>query len=90
MNTRSLTSAGIQAIREMMKKGMLIDIDHMSQATVNATIAFVQSQRGGYPLMSGHNGVRGVLPGVASERSLTSQQYQQLGALHGMAWAARN
>jgi len=68
-----------------MKKGMLINIDHMSQASANATIALAQSQRGGYPLNSGHNGVRGALGSDTSERSFTRQQYQQIGALHGMA-----
>jgi microsomal dipeptidase-like Zn-dependent dipeptidase len=85
VNTRSLSPAGAQAIQEMMKKGMLIDVDHMSQASVNATIALAEGQRGGYPLNSGHNGQRGALDGVRSERSLTTQQYQQIGLLHGMA-----
>jgi hypothetical protein len=85
VNTRSLTSAGILAIGEMMKKGMLIDIDHMSQASANAAITLAQARPGGYPLNSGHNGVRGALGGVTTERSFTSQQYGLIGAMHGMA-----
>jgi microsomal dipeptidase-like Zn-dependent dipeptidase len=85
VNTKTLTPSGVQAIREMMRKGMLIDVDHMSEATVNATIALVEGERGAYPLNSGHNGVRGALGGVTKERSLTAAQYQQIGLLHGMA-----
>jgi hypothetical protein len=62
VNLRTLTSAGSQAIQEMMNNHMLIDVDHMSQLTVNATIALAQAHTPyKYPLMSGHNGVRGAI-----------------------------
>jgi len=94
INLRSLSSAGAQAIQEMMNKHMLIDVDHMSELTVDATIALAQAHTPyQYPLMSGHNGVRGaILPNVTgdviqptSERALTQEQYQEIGQLHGMA-----
>lgn len=88
---------GISAIQEMMNKGMLIDIDHMSEAAANQTISLAQpcvppTSAGcvptptGYPLNSGHNTVRGVTPATAgTERNLTKLQYQEIGKLHGMA-----
>jgi IPT/TIG domain len=97
VNQRTLSSAGAQAIQEMMKNHMLIDVDHMDQFTVNATIALAQAHTPyPYPLMSGHNGVRGaILPyssgdvvqpgGSTNERALTQEQYQAIGRLHGMA-----
>lgn len=92
VNACGLTQAGAVAIQEMMRLGMLIDIDHMSQASASQTIALAQSETGagylGYPLNSGHNALRGnplVLPGEGSERSLNAAAYQAIGSLHGMA-----
>lgn len=87
INKRGLTPAGIQAIQEMMNRQMLIDIDHMSQATLIGTpggpgvLTLAQQHKPyPYPLNSGHNALR-----VASERNLTPQQYAAIGSLHGMA-----
>jgi hypothetical protein len=85
VNSAGLTPAGNAAIQEMMHKGMLIDIDHMSDVAAGQTIHLAQPQQPGglgYPLNSGHNSVR--QPG-GSERSLSSAHYQAIGALHGMA-----
>lgn len=88
-NARGLNPSGIGhiAIKQMMKHGMLIDIDHMSSASANGTLdlAFSVSPKG-YPLNSGHNGLRGFFEnGKSSERSFTAEQYQKIGKLHGMA-----
>src|ERR1700730_6492344 len=66
---------------------LTIDIDHMSQASANATLSLAESQpNGGYPLMSGHNGLRGAgSSNDWNERSLSSAQYARIGRLHGMA-----
>ena len=87
-NSRALTATGIEGIREMMRLGMLIDIDHMSQDAVDQALSLAETvQPGGYPLNSGHNNLRGPhRPGEAvTERALTATQYQRIGALHGMA-----
>jgi len=91
-NARGLTVQGEFAIKEMMRRGMLIDIDHMSQKSANRALEIAEAvAHGGYPLNSGHNGVRGnTVCGLSpvqscSERSLTSSQYRRLGILHGMA-----
>jgi microsomal dipeptidase-like Zn-dependent dipeptidase len=84
-NKLGLTASGVVAIKEMMRLGMLIDIDHMSQGAVDQTLDLAEQVPGGYPLNSGHNGLRGASPGSDSERALTSRQYQRIGKLHGMA-----
>ncbi len=83
-NRLALTPSGVVAIKEMMRLGMLIDIDHMSQAAADQTLTLAQSF--GYPVNSGHNGIRGTF-GVDSqtERSLRPDQYASIGKLHGMA-----
>ncbi|MGB9289652.1 MAG: hypothetical protein WCC31_13185, partial [Terracidiphilus sp.] len=82
MNTVGLNPVvGQCAIEEMMSKGMLIDIDHMSDMAADQTIKLAQQQGIGYPLNSGHNSVRT----AGSERNLSAAHYKEIGALHGMA-----
>ena len=60
-NSAGLTPLGEFAIKEMMRHGMLVDIDHMSQFSAERALAIAEGvPAGGYPLMSGHNGLRGV------------------------------
>ena len=79
-----------------MRHGMLIDIDHMSEKSQDAAIAIAKSQSNGavsgYPLNSGHSGVRGFFPqGIArrsddaTERSMDLSRYREIALLHGMA-----
>lgn len=53
-NARSLTPLGETLILELMQRGMIIDVDHMSAKTTNAVIAIAQAHH--YPLASGHTG----------------------------------
>ncbi len=82
-NARGLTPQGESAIKEMMRYGMLIDIDHMSQKSANRALDIAEGVPGGYPLFSGHNGPRG--PGGNSENARTSMQYSRIARLGGMA-----
>jgi hypothetical protein len=92
VNTRGLTEAGKAAIQHMMDLGMLIDVDHMSELSVNATLVIAEANYPvHYPLNSGHNVLRGAPdkmgnpnPDLLNERYLTALQYQRIGALHGM------
>ncbi len=82
-----LSAAGVAAINHMMDLGMLIDVDHASEQTVNGIIAIAQQNTPiGYPLMSGHNNVRNLPVNLAAntERQLTPAQYAALRSLHGM------
>jgi hypothetical protein len=78
-----LTALGEHAVKEMMRHGMMIDIDHMSQKAANRTLDIAeQVPRGRYPLVSGHNGVRGV--SGMSENARTLAQLRRIYALEGM------
>ena len=52
-NTQGLTPAGVDLISRLMNKGMLIDIDHMSNKSFDETISMASSQ-GSYPLVASH------------------------------------
>jgi microsomal dipeptidase-like Zn-dependent dipeptidase len=90
VNARGLTPLGMYLLTEMMRLGMLIDIDHMSQKAVAMSLSLAESMPGGYPLNSGHNGLREWVPVEnRSEYSRTRQDIQrilQLGGMIGLGW----
>jgi hypothetical protein len=89
VNSRGLSDLGIVAIQEMMRLGMMIDIDHMSDKTVDQVIQMADSTGYGYPLNSGHSSRRGD-GGEWTEQGRTHEQYEAISDLRGMAgvgWA---
>jgi microsomal dipeptidase-like Zn-dependent dipeptidase len=90
-NARGLTAQGEFALTDMIRRGMLIDVDHMSQKALNRALEIAQAvPNGGYPVNSGHSGLRGFVPRrlapkAVTERSMTAAQYRRIGNLHGMA-----
>ncbi|MEO8089650.1 MAG: membrane dipeptidase [Gemmatimonadales bacterium] len=80
-NVRGLTLQGIAAIKQMMKRGMIVDIDHMSQHSAEKTLEI--AEQFGYPIVSGHSGVRGYA-GADAENSRTRKQLERISKLHGM------
>lgn len=85
-NSRRLQELGKYALQQMMAHGMIIDIDHGSQTTVDDIIDFADHE-GGYPLVSGHNGLRdNDRHNVEiSENSRTAAQYRAIAAHKGIA-----
>jgi microsomal dipeptidase-like Zn-dependent dipeptidase len=84
VNKLGLTPHGEFAIREMMRLGMMIDLDHMSMKSLNQTLAIAQAVPGGYPLNSGHNCLRGMPGCQRSENQRTVEQLKKITALGGM------
>ena len=83
-NATGLTLFGRTAIRAMMKLGMIIDVDHMSDRAVNSALQIAEGiPDGGYPLVSGHSGMRDGAE-FNAENSRTRAQLQRIGCLQGM------
>jgi microsomal dipeptidase-like Zn-dependent dipeptidase len=80
-NVRGLTLQGIYAIKQMMKRGMIVDIDHMSHHSAEKTLEL--GEQFGYPIVSGHSGIRGQA-GADAENSRTRRQLERISKLHGM------
>ncbi len=79
-NAFGLFPLGRIAIDEMMKLGMIIDIDHMSQKAVEDVLQIAELND--YPLVSGHNGLgSGIL---SSENTRTIDQYRRINELGGI------
>jgi microsomal dipeptidase-like Zn-dependent dipeptidase len=86
-NARGLTELGKFALDEMMARGMMIDLDHSSQQTVDDMIRFAAAKPGSYPLASGHNGLRDDARGNpnVTEKSRTTAHYKAIIASKGVA-----
>jgi len=55
-NTLGLTPKGVAYVRALMRRGMLVDVDHMGAKATDATLAEAQAQS--YPILSSHAGFR--------------------------------
>jgi microsomal dipeptidase-like Zn-dependent dipeptidase len=93
VNNKGLTPLGESALNEMMKLGLMIDIDHMSQKSADRSLKLAgEVESGGYPLNSGHNGPRSAAPNSPkssvsngpNENQRTNEQLQQITNLGGM------
>lgn len=56
-NSRALTGLGRYLVRQLMRKGMLIEADHLSQKARQEVFAIAKRHR--YPLVSSHTGTGG-------------------------------
>jgi hypothetical protein len=83
-NKDSLSALGEVAIDQMMKLGMMIDIDHMSERTFKKVFKLA-AQNNNYPVNSGHNGIDIDTTVRGSENSRTYGQYDTINSLGGMA-----
>jgi microsomal dipeptidase-like Zn-dependent dipeptidase len=88
VNAKGLFEAGVLFLEAMMRRGMLVDVDHMSQHALVATLAL--ARRHDYPLVSSHTMFRSLaVPrrgdryehGVAHEAMKTDAQLRELAAL---------
>ena len=87
-NQSGLSELGTFAIKEMMKLGMMVDLDHMSERAVTSTLALAEDVPGGYPMNSGHNSFR-KLRWDGSENNRTAEQLariRNLGGMMGLGW----
>lgn len=92
VNSLGLTDRGREAIRHMMRLGMIIDTDHMGMRLREGVLAEVEPR--GYPLIAGHTGFNALGWGtnttsdlkhkVRSEGELLESTVVRLRALGGM------
>jgi microsomal dipeptidase-like Zn-dependent dipeptidase len=85
INSKGLSELGRVALDEMMRNGMIIDIDHMSARTIEGTIAYTEKSK--YPLVSGHSGLRKKNGNEAQRTAREYQVIEQRGGIAGVGWA---
>ena len=85
-NQLGLTDIGRAAIKEMMRLGMIIDVDHMSDHSVSDMLMLANEFN--YPVASGHNGMRDGFfedkDHKVSENQRTDEQLQNIKSLGGV------
>lgn len=98
VNAHGLTNAGSAFVEAMMKRGMLVDVEHMSSRMLDAVLT--QAEDRSYPLVSSHTGFRGLavnrptspgsplfVKGCATEAMRSDKQLlrlQKLGSIIGI------
>jgi len=58
-NVRSLNKYGVILLEEMMKRGMIIDVDHMSEKSTDAALDLAEAHQ--YPVITSHSWFRDLL-----------------------------
>jgi microsomal dipeptidase-like Zn-dependent dipeptidase len=84
-NANGLTAEGEFAVEEMMRQGMMIDMDHASEKSVTGIMRLAMIND--YPVNSGHNGIR-TGPGC-NENTRTAGQLdtvRRVGGMLGVGW----
>ncbi len=79
VNQRGLTPLGRFAIEEMMRQGIMIDVDHMSNLMVEDVLDLAETYD--YPVNSGHSGPRSEM---GNENGKTPEQYERILNLFGI------
>ena len=82
-NARGLTPLGEILVRQMMRKRMIIDVDHMSAFTADRVLTIAEGE--GYPVAAGHTGlVEASLGAKRHEGQKTASQIQRIRDLGGV------
>lgn len=83
-NTQGLTEQGVLVMKELMKKGMIIDLGHMSARAMGAALTVAEQQA--YPgIVTGHTGVYDMANGLnRHEANPTGASLQRIINLGGM------
>lgn len=85
-NKSGLTELGVSAIEYMMSKGILVDVDHMSNKALDATLAIAEAQD--RPVIASHVQFFDLnWPGVRHERMRTREQLERIRVLGGIIGA---
>lgn len=85
VNKYGLTDLGKVAVKEMMRMGMLIDIDHMSDKSQDDTLRL--AEQFGYPVNIGHNGLQNSRDSERIASIANVQRVARLGGVFGVGTA---
>ncbi|HSB66979.1 MAG TPA: membrane dipeptidase [Anaerolineales bacterium] len=72
-NIRSLNTYGVILLEEMMKRGMVIDVDHMSQKSTDMALDMAEASN--YPVITSHSWFRDLLYSSPNEFSQEERGY---------------
>jgi microsomal dipeptidase-like Zn-dependent dipeptidase len=81
-NKKGLSDTGKATIHAMIALGAIIDVAHMSEASIDDTLTIAEGAQ--VPLIDSHTGVRPVSEHAYSERDLRFDAARRIGKLGGM------
>jgi microsomal dipeptidase-like Zn-dependent dipeptidase len=82
-NTLGLTATGKAFIQELMRRGAMIDVDHMSDRSFSDTLDLAEAQ--GYPVIASHAGFNEIDQRTQNhEGQLTSAELSRIQGVGGM------
>lgn len=87
-NALGLTAEGEFAIKEMMRQGIMIDVDHASEKAVNRILEIATDNN--YPVNSGHNGLRGNADIEKTRTMAQLKSISRLGGMFGIGWEGQS
>ncbi len=79
-----LTTLGRFLIRELMERGMVIDIDHMSNKALDSTLTMLEAETPVYPVLASHVQFQELNTSNRHERMRTEEQLTRIRDLGGM------
>ncbi len=85
-NTRGLNQYGVVLLEELMKRGMIIDVDHMSEKSTDQTLAMMEQRQ--YPVICSHTWFRDLLFSGQVEFDARTQQEYGTSDVHKVAHEA--
>ncbi len=85
-NMRGLNQYGVVLVEELMKRGMIIDVDHMSEKSTDQTLAMVEKKQ--YPVICSHAWFRDLLFSGQEEFDAHTQHEYGTSDVHKVAHEA--
>ncbi len=85
-NKRGLNKYGVILLQEMMKRGMIIDVDHMSEKSTDAALDLAEAND--YPVITSHSWFRDLLFTSACEYNDESKEEYATSDVHKVAHEA--
>ncbi|MEJ2598191.1 MAG: membrane dipeptidase [Anaerolineales bacterium] len=85
-NTRGLNQYGNTLLQEMMKRGMIIDVDHMSEKATDAALGLAEENS--YPVICSHTWFRDLLFSAQIEFDPEKQEHYGTSDVHKVAHEA--
>ena len=85
-NVRSLNQYGLILLEEMMKRGMIIDVDHMSEKSTDAALDLAEARQ--YPVITSHSWFRDLLYSSPDEFNPQKEEGYATSDVHKVAHEA--
>lgn len=85
-NTRGLNPYGVVLLQEMMRRGLIIDVDHMSEKATDTALTMAEQNQ--YPVICSHSWFRDLLFSGESEFDTVKHEHYGTSDVHKVAHEA--